>query len=404
MSSTDPQQTGDLAESLRARIAEYEQRFFAFSQACHEGMAIHERGRILEGNPTLCAMFGYERDKLIGMQLGELLALDPVGLGTAEAEAVTAAGALCRRRDGTTFHALSELVEEMAHLLQAVVSKRAVLKYEFAPELPAIEGDAAQIRQVVMNLITNASDALEDRSGVIAVGTGVIEADRTYLEETFPGDDLAEGQYAFVEVSDTGCGMDEGTRRQIFDPFFTTKFTGRGLGLAAVLGIVRGHQGAIRIYSELGRGTTVKVLLPTKASLSEVRPIAAADATDWRAEGLALVVDDDEIVREVAKAILEQAGFSVVVAADGVEAVELFQKRPDEFCFVLLDMTMPRMDGIKTFQALRRVRPAVKVVLSSGYNEQDATDRVRGKGLAGFAQKPYTPAELLQIVRGVLER
>ena len=293
---------------------------------------------------------------------------------------------------------LSKVVEEMAHLLEVSVSKRAVLKYRFAPNLPLIEGDATQIRQIIMNLITNASDAIGERSGVISISTGLMHCDRAYLQSSYLDSDLPEGDYVYVEVADTGEGMDEATRERIFDPFFTTKFTGRGLGLAAVLGIVRGHSGAIKLYSEKGRGSTFKVMLPAVA----LNAAAAADSNqstpapaDSRSRALTvLVVDDDETVRSVTRRMLEHAGYSVLQAADGVEALEVYASNPG-IDVVLLDMTMPHMDGEETFRELRRISGDVRVVLTSGYNEQDATERFAGKGLAGFIQKPYRPAELL---------
>jgi PAS domain S-box-containing protein len=296
---------------------------------------------------------------------------------------------------------LSRIVEEMAHLLEVSVSKRAVLKYRFAPDLPAVEGDATQIRQVIMNLITNASDAIGDRSGVISVSTGLMHADTAYLKSAYMDDDLPEGDYVYLEVADTGIGMDEATAARIFDPFFTTKFTGRGLGLAAVLGIVRSHRGAIKLYTEPGRGTTFKVLFPAAGPAT---PPAAAEAQSRPAapaSGTILIVDDDETVRTVARRILEQAGYVVLTAADGHEAIERYRERPG-IDLVLLDMTMPHMDGEEAFRELRRIDPRVRVVLTSGYNEQDATERFAGKGLAGFIQKPYRPSDLLEKVRAAL--
>jgi CheY-like chemotaxis protein len=293
---------------------------------------------------------------------------------------------------------LSKLVEEMAHLLEVSVSKRAVLKYRFAPNLPPIEGDATQIRQIIMNLITNASDAIGERSGVISISTGLMHCDRAYLQSSYLDSDLPEGDYVYLEVADTGEGMDEATRERIFDPFFTTKFTGRGLGLAAVLGIVRGHSGAIKLYSEMGRGSTFKVMLPAAALLDQsgAEPShgsTAPAAAETRALTV-LVVDDDETVRSVTRRMLEHAGYTVLQAADGVEALEIYGANPG-IDVVLLDMTMPHMDGEETFRELRRISGDVKVVLTSGYNEQDATERFAGKGLAGFIQKPYRPAELV---------
>jgi CheY-like chemotaxis protein len=291
----------------------------------------------------------------------------------------------------------------MAHLLEVSVSKRAVLKYRFAPDLPAIEGDATQLRQVIMNLITNASDAIGDRSGVISIATGLMYADAAYLRTAYMDDGLPEGDYVYLEVADTGIGMDPETAARIFDPFFTTKFTGRGLGLAAVLGIVRGHRGAIKLYTEPGRGTTFKILFPAAGSEPAGAPVGIAEASPpSAAPAVILVVDDDETVRSVTRRMLEQAGHTVLVAADGHQALDVYRQRPG-IDLVLLDMTMPRMDGEETFRELRRVDPGVRVILTSGYNEQDATERFAGKGLAGFIQKPYRPQDLLEKVRAALQ-
>lgn len=200
---------------------------------------------------------------------------------------------------------LSRLVGEMVHLLKMSISKKASLRTRLNDKLPAIEGDAVQIGQVVMNLITNASEALGDKAGEIIVSTGVMDADRAYLSESFLDEHLPEGRYIYLEVTDTGCGMDKETRNRIFDPFFTTKFTGRGLGLAVVLGIVRGHKGAIRLYSEPGHGTAFKVLFP-----SSEQPVPALEqsmeATVWRGSGTILIVDDEDGVRTVARRVLEK--------------------------------------------------------------------------------------------------
>jgi len=297
---------------------------------------------------------------------------------------------------------LSEVIMETSHLLEVSISKKATLRYDCAEKLPAVEGDVTQIRQIVMNLITNASDALGDRSGVISVRTGVMRCDRSYLRETYLDEDLPEGDYVCLEVSDTGCGMDEATREKIFDPFFSTKFTGRGLGLAAVLGIVLGHQGAIRVYSELGRGSTFKVLLP--ASNQGVEPVSDVEgAVQWRGSGTILVIDDEETVRKLATRMLERCGFEVVAAPDGREGVEVFRARANEIRAVILDMTMPHLSGEETYRELRRIREGVRVVLSSGYDEEEAVASFAGKGLAGFLQKPYQQATLTGVLQKALE-
>jgi len=296
---------------------------------------------------------------------------------------------------------LNRLVEEMANLLQVSIAKNVVLKFNFHPQLPLVEADAAQIRQVVMNLITNASEAIGSRSGVVSLSTGLTEVDRGYFSGTFVDDELPEGYYAYLEVSDTGEGMDADTRHRIFDPFFTTKFTGRGLGLSAVLGIVRGHRGAIKVYSEPGRGSSFKVLLPisqkeAKTMIGEEKTACARE--DGGRGRLVLVVDDEESVRSVTKMMLERAGYRVLTAADGREGVDVFAQHHQALGAVLLDMTMPHLNGEEAFGEMRRINPGVPVVLASGYNEQDATTRFSGKGLAGFIQKPFRMQKLLEKV------
>jgi two-component system cell cycle sensor histidine kinase/response regulator CckA len=295
-----------------------------------------------------------------------------------------------------------ELVQEMGHLVSVSISKKVVLKYHFAQNLPAIDADATQMRQTIMNLILNASEAIGDRSGVISVTTGLAHCDAEYLKTCFVADGIQPGDFVYVEVADTGHGMDKTTMDRIFDPFFTTKFTGRGLGLAAVLGIVRGHKGAIKVYSEVGRGSSFKLLFP--AAESQAREIASAAPSPraWKGRGQVLVVDDEETVRTLTRRMLERVGFTVLTAMDGREAVQIFQRVAAEVALVILDLTMPHLDGEACFRELRLIKPTVKVILSSGYNEQDVVNLFAGKGLAGFIQKPYTSAELVAGVRDVL--
>ena len=296
---------------------------------------------------------------------------------------------------------LSRVVSEMLHLLSVSISKKATIRTRLTDELPAIEGDAAQIQQVVMNLITNASEALGDNAGEIVIATGTVDADRAYLADTFLDENLPEGRYVFLEVSDTGAGMDKITIARIFDPFFTTKFTGRGLGLAAVLGIIRGHHGGIRVYSEPGRGTAFKILLPaTDLQIQASTP--RADNTAWRSTGTVLVIDDEPAVLAVAGNVLERVGFKALTANKGRAGVDLFREHAAEIRAVLLDLTMPDLSGEEVFRAIRMIRADVKVILSSGYNEQETISLFRGKGLAGFLQKPYQPSQLVDTMRELL--
>ena len=303
---------------------------------------------------------------------------------------------------------LSKLAQEMGNLLGAAVSKKAVLKYHCDPSLPLIHGDSSQLHQVIMNLIINASEAIGDDQGVITLSTSTFQADREYLATTFLDDELPAGHYACLAVSDTGCGMDEETQSRIFDPFFSTKFTGRGLGLAAVLGIVRGHKGAIKVYSEEGQGTTVRVLLPvieSEAAQDGLRTVVEGtqDLVGWQGAGTILVADDQEASRAVAKEALEEHGFRVLMAADGREALNAFSDHADEISAVLLDLTMPVMGGDEAFEEIQKIRSEVPIILSSGYAEQDVTSRFVGKRPAAFLQKPYLVPALVRKIHDVLE-
>ncbi len=298
---------------------------------------------------------------------------------------------------------LSMLVRDTADLLRLSISKNAVLKFSLTAGLPSINADSTQMRQILMNLIINASEAIGESSGVITVSTGVMNADRAYLTEAYLSPNIPEGDYVFLEVSDNGCGMDAETRDRIFDPFFTTKFTGRGLGLAAVLGIVRGHQGALKVYSEPGRGTTFKLLLPRAEGPAERLPQRLETSPAWRGAGTMLVVDDEDTVRSVSSRMLSGMGFHVLMASNGAEALEIFLPHRDEIVGVLLDLTMPQLDGTATFTELRRIKPDIRVLLMSGFNEQDAVNRFAGKGLAGFIQKPFKADTLQAKLRAMFE-
>ncbi len=292
---------------------------------------------------------------------------------------------------------LNALIEELSSLLEASISKKASLRFDLADEAPCLEADATQIRQVVMNLITNASDAIGDGDGVISIRTGVMAVDRAYLSRTFLDEELPEGRYVFFEVGDTGCGMDTETKRRMFDPFFSTKTAGRGLGMAALLGIVRGHHGAIRVSSKPGAGTTIRVLLP--ASGREAPPVALESTTIWRGSGKVLVVDDETVVREVAEAILSGAGFEVLAAKDGIEALEVVRRQGNELVAVLLDLAMPHLDGAETARELRRLCPQIKILLCSGYSELAVDQLVADGTVSGFLHKPFSPSTLIDELR-----
>lgn len=294
---------------------------------------------------------------------------------------------------------LNHLLEEMLHMLEVSISKKAVLYLNLTRPLAPVEADATQLHQVVMNLIINASEALGDESGTITITTSCMDCDRSYLDSICPAEQLAEGPYVVLDVADTGCGMEKDTLVKIFDPFFTTKFTGRGLGMAAVFGIVKGHKGAIRVYSELRKGTLFKVLLPASPVQKAVRS-TNVHHNDWKGSGTVLLVDDEEMVRTIGSEMIQELGFDVITANDGQEALDVFESRAD-IDLVILDLTMPRLDGEQAFNGLRTINPDVKVIMSSGYNEQAVTQKFVGKGLAGFVQKPYKLSVLREAMRNI---
>ncbi|MGE3075334.1 MAG: PAS domain S-box protein [Dehalococcoidia bacterium] len=297
---------------------------------------------------------------------------------------------------------LNSLVQEMTHLLRVSIGKSVELRLHLAQQLPAVKIDATQIRQVAMNLVVNASDAIGEREGVISISTSVVDATAEVLANTYLAPELPAGRYISLEVQDTGGGMEPETLARIFDPFFTTKFTGRGLGLAAVLGIVRGHHGAIHVDSEPGVGTIFKLLLPaTSGEAAQQTPVPKP--AQWKGEGTVMVVDDEPTVRAVTARALKVFGFNVIEAVDGVEGLELFREHHDEIACVLLDMTMPRMNGEETFMAIKELDPAAHIILMSGYTQQDATDRFSGRGLSGFIQKPYELSSLKAALQRAME-
>lgn len=296
---------------------------------------------------------------------------------------------------------LTRVVEEMMHLIEAAISKRAFLNVRLNHDLPEIEGDAGQLRQVILNLVTNASDAVEATGGNIRVTTGVMKADAAYLGTTYIQDDLQEGQYVFIEVADTGCGMEKQIQSRIFDPFFSTKFPGRGLGLAAVLGIARAHRSAIKVDSTLGEGTVIRVLFPCRAA-TEV-PRETAEDIEYEVGGsVVLVVDDEPVVRRIARLTLERFGYEVLLAEDGRDGVEVFAANQGSIDCILLDMTMPVMDGAEAYAEIRKLDPKVPVILSSGYTEIEASERYNELKLLPFIQKPYTTVALVEMVSRVV--
>jgi PAS domain S-box-containing protein len=306
---------------------------------------------------------------------------------------------------------LSHEVREMATLLRTAITKQASLVWELASDLPPINADATQIRQIVMNLITNASDALQDTGGIITLRTGMVPReelnDARFGVSVDADDAVGRGKepMVFLEVSDTGQGMTPDTLQRIFDPFFSTKFAGRGLGLAAVMGIMRSHQGTIRIRTDPGEGTSFRVLFPAVLGAAARQEPPSAARSQWRGSGTILVVEDEEEVREVAERILQDFGFDTVTAVDGRDALDVMEREGDRVTAVLLDLSMPRMGGQETFRRLRKSRPELPVIMMSGYTEQVVAPQFTGPGLGltAFLQKPFLAEDLMDILRQVVE-
>ncbi len=297
---------------------------------------------------------------------------------------------------------LSRMTHGVSDLISASISKKAEVTITATHDDVFVDVDPAQLHQVLMNLMTNASDALGDQSGRLTVTTGRMTAGRRYLAEATCAEDLPAGDYAFIEVADDGSGMDAETRARIFDPFFTTKVVGHGLGLAAVLGIVRGHGGAIRVDSEPGRGTTFRLLLPLAPPPSRPDRPKTSQLEAELPEGPILVVDDDPAVREFVTETLERSGGTVLLAKDGAEGVDIYRRRSDDIALVLLDMTMPVMNGAEALRELRRFRAGACVVMMSGFSEQLLTPDLGDRGPNGFLQKPFSPEALTHKIREAL--
>ncbi len=312
----------------------------------------------------------------------------------------------------------NSLLQENIRIFRASVLRNITIDLQLQPDLPLIQADEGQIQQVVMNLITNASEAIGDTSGTVTISTGVMYCDEAYLQQSHLYDKPEPGDFVWVQVSDSGCGMDAETIKKIFDPFFTTKFTGRGLGMSAVLGIMKGHQGALMINSNVGEGTAIRVLFPVAVGSATLEPplltrqnekmanaaplIPPSDIKTDSPGTAVLIVDDEETLRELGENILERCGYRTYTAADGVEALRIFKKHKNDIAAVLLDLTMPNMDGVAAFSALKNVKPDIKIILCSGFSEHEALERFDGRNLDGFVHKPYRIAALRAEIERVL--
>ncbi len=297
---------------------------------------------------------------------------------------------------------LNEMIRSMGKLIRASVGSNIALKIKLDHALPGIEGDVAQIQQLILNFIVNSADAIGGGSGEIKVSSGAREMSREQLKSLFNGTELVSGRYVALEVRDNGCGMSKEMQEKIFDPFFTTKESGSGLGLSAVLGIVRGHHGALQVFSTQGKGTAFRVYLPVTTQDFAEQVVSTVEVDAWQGDGRVLVVDDDLRVRNVARSYVEKLNFDVVTAEDGRDGLEQFEQHHDQLVAVLLDMTMPVLGGVEAMAGMREIDASVPIVLVSGYSEVEAGALIRGDRPDAFLQKPFKAKSLKTVLYEVM--
>ena len=298
---------------------------------------------------------------------------------------------------------LGQFVRQTALLIQASIPKNVTLEFQLAEDVPLIDADLSQLQQLVMNIVINGAEAIGPEGGSVTIAAKSLAVDQLYCRSLALGETLKPGRYAALEITDTGCGMDKETLARIFDPFFTTKFVGRGLGLAAVLGIVRAHKGAIKIYSEPGNGTTFYVLLPASTEKAAREPEPPTSPVIVQESKTVLVIDDEEIVRSAATSALRRLGYAVLSAYDGSQGVQVFRSLHKTISLVILDLSMPGISGEETLQQLRTINPDTPILLSSGFSGVEASRRFGDSGVAGFLQKPYTVNTLARHVSAAID-
>jgi PAS domain S-box-containing protein len=297
---------------------------------------------------------------------------------------------------------LSDYAQQNLRLIKHSIDKNVEVVFDLADAPCFVEGDPSQIQQLIMNLVINAAESMEGKPGRVMVSIATVAADEAYLADLFPTAELPPGNYISLEVHDTGEGMSEATLERIFEPFFTTKLSGKGLGLAAVSGIVKSHRGALRVRSVVGKGTTFKVLLP--ASASDVQKPLPPRAVPAEGKGMILIVDDEEFIRRIGRTALKHYGYDVVTASDGMHAQQVLQEHQDSVSLILLDITMPVMDGDEALEFLYQIRSDVPVIVCSGHSESDIQDRFANKRVSGFLRKPFSANKLADLVNSVLTR
>lgn len=389
-------------------------------QACEEQKQLEQRNRQAEKFESLNIMAGsiaHNFNNLLMGVLGNLhLAADDLSPDSPIRKSIDSATEAARRAAKLSSQMLTyvgqrhyslktidltRLMENIINLLTTAVPDKIRLELKLAAQPLNIQGDPGQIRQVIMSVVTNAAEAIQHDNGQITISSGVVYCVKVCFQPSGFDDDLSPGNYIFLEITDTGSGMDEETLSRIFDPFFTTKFTGRGLGLAAVLGIVRAHKGAVQIKSKPNQGTSFRLYLPETPVKDTKSPKDVLES--WKCEGAVLLVEDEDIVRRIGKRLLEHLGFEVYLANDGNEAVQLFQKYHHVIRCVILDWSMPEMDGGRTLSELLKIQNDVKVIFTSGFSEAQIQAKLGDFKAAGFIQKPFQITKLAEIIKMVIE-
>ncbi len=382
---------------------ELEQQFQQYQKL--ESLGVLAGGIAHDFNNILAIIIGY--CSLIKLNYGTAEKNIPIIESAAERAAV-----LCRQMMAYAGKAqltktrinLVEKVEEIVSMLKVTLPQNSVIKTDLSPEIPLIEADASQLGQVVMNLIINASEAIGTEQGKVGVSLNRIKITAGKAIKDYNGKPIAPGEYVCLEVTDDGCGMSEETKWRIFEPFYTTKFTGRGLGMSAVLGIVISHGGALQLFSQPDQGTTFKVYLPVQVSETAVDEVLTASkpVDQWRGSGTVLIAEDEDSIRHMARNFLEMFGFTVLEASNGKEALEIYQKNAAEITLVLTDMGMPVMDGYELFHKLKNLDPELPIIVSSGYGDAEVSERIGSDNIAGIISKPYNPGQLREVLKSLV--
>jgi CheY-like chemotaxis protein len=399
----DPRLAGRISEELRPQAepaASPEARPAVPEREKYESLALLAGGVAHDFNNLLTAILGHAELAMMRLEpdASARRQVERIASGARKAADLASQLLVFAGRGPVVLerHDLSLLVGEVASLLQATRGRTQGLRLELGSGPLPVDVDGAQLRQAVTHLVTNALQACEQDAGLVRLRSGTTTMSQAELDRCLVASG-PPGSYARLQVIDNGRGMDALEAARAFEPFYSTRPEARGLGLPTVLGVVRAHGGALRLESAPGRGTTLTVLLPLPEGALESADLSETTLSEATTRCV-LVVDDEESVREVISDILESAGYRVLLAADGREALELYSVHAHEVDGVLLDMTMPRMNGVECFRVLHRDHPSARVLLMSGYNEQDATGRFDSTGLAGFVQKPFAARTLLEIL------